>query len=146
MVVSEFAYRAAPEAARQLWHGVAGDSRTPEDVAAGADRLWGGLSTALGRWIGASGYHALLNRSLGIARAEHSCLGNLQCVGGEEALIAATARTHGAGEVAASMVTVATVLIDLLGRIVGDDMAIHLVNQVGTPSPRGVVSTQSEDA
>ena len=50
------------------------------------------------------------------------------------------------GGFAASMVTVATVLIDLLGRIVGEDMAIHLVNQVGTPSPRGVVSSYPEEA
>jgi len=35
------------------------------------------------------------------------------------------------------MVRVAAVLIDLLGRIVGEDMAIHLVNQVAAPGPRG---------
>jgi hypothetical protein len=145
--VSEFTFtfRAAPEAARQLWLDVAGEARTPEEVGTGADRLWGGLSFALGRWIGTSGYHALLNRALGIARAEHACLSTLSCAGGEAELITTTARKHGAGEVAASMVTVATVLIDLLGRIVGDELAIHLVNQVGTPSPRGVVSTRSRD-
>jgi hypothetical protein len=125
---------------------VAGDARTPEEVATGADRLWEELSARLGRWIGASGYNTLLSRALGIARSEHACLGNLACVGGEAALITTTARTHGAGEVADSIVTVATVLIDLLGRIVGEDMAIHLVNQVAAPSPRGIVSIQPEDA
>ena len=123
--------------ARQLWHTIAGDARTPEAVAAGADRLWNGLSIRLGRWIGASGYHALLNRALAIARSEHSCLHDLSCGGGEAAMVATTARAHGAGEVAESMVTVATVLIDLLGRIVGEDMSIHLVNQVTAPSPHG---------
>lgn len=144
--MSPVAAHAAPDAARQLWHTVAGDSRTPENVAAGADRLWGGLSVRLGRWIGASGYRALLNRALGIARSEHACLGDLSCIAGEASLVATTARTHGAGEVAESMVTVATALIDLLGRIVGEDMAIHLVNQMAAPSPRGIVSPQSEDA
>jgi hypothetical protein len=65
-----------------------------------------------------------------------ACLRNLSCVGGEVALVAKTARTHGAGEVAESMVRVAAVLIDLLGRIVGQDMAIHLLNQVAAPSTR----------
>ena len=127
----------ARDTARELWHTVAGDARTPDAVAAGADRLWSGLSVRLGRWIGATGYHALLNRALGVARSEHACLHDLSCGGEEASMVAMTARTHGAGEVADSMVTVATVLIDLLGRIVGEDMAIHLVNQVAAPSPRG---------
>jgi hypothetical protein len=135
--VSNIGAHSARDTARQLWHTIAGDARTPEAVAAGADRLWNGLSIRLGRWIGASGYQALLNRALGIARAEHACLHDLSCGGGEGAMVAMTARTHGAGEVAESMVTVATALIDLLGRIVAEDMAIHLVNQVTAPSPRG---------
>ena len=126
----------APDAARRLWLTIVGDSRAPDDIAAGADRLWGGLSALLGRWIGPSGYQALLNRALGIARSEHACLRDLSCVGGEAALVAKTAGKHGAGEIAESMVRVAALLIDLLGRIVGEDMAIHLVNQVAAPSPR----------
>ena len=135
--MSNLATPSASDAARRLWHNIAGDSRTPDDIATGADRLWGGLSARLGRWIGPSGYQALLNRALGIARSEHACLRDLSCVGGEAALVAKTALRHGAGEVAESMVRVAAVLIDLLGRIVGEDMAIHLVNQVAAPSPRG---------
>jgi hypothetical protein len=133
--VSNIGAHAARDTARQLWHTNAGDERTPETVAAGADRLWSGLSIRLGRWIGATGYHVLLNRAVGIALSEHACLHDLSCGGGEAALVATTARMHGAGEVAESMVTVATVLIDLLGRIVGEDMAIHLVNHVTSPSP-----------
>ena len=136
----------ARDTARQLWSNIAGDVRTPEAVAAGADRLWSGLSIRLGRWIGASGYQALLNRELRLARCEHACLNDLSCGGGEATMVAMTARTHGAGEVAESMVRVATELIDLLGRIVGEDMAIHLLNQTAPPSPRGIVSTQLEDA
>jgi hypothetical protein len=135
--VSNIGAHSAPDTARQLWTTIAGDARTPEDVAAGADRLWSELSMRLGRWIGASGYRALLNRALSIARSEHACLKDLSCGGGEAARVAMTARTHGAGEVAESMVTVATALIDVLGRIVGEDMSIHLVNQVAAPGPRG---------
>jgi len=135
--LSHLGAHSARDTARQLWDNIAGDVRTPEAVAAGADRLWSGLSIRLGRWIGASGYQALLNRALGIARSEHACLSGLSCGGEEAAMVAMTARTHGAGEVAESMVSVTTGLIGLLGRIVGEEMAIHLVNQVTPPSPRG---------
>ena len=135
--MSNLAAESALDAARRLWHTIVGDSRTPDDIATGADRLWGGLGARLGRWIGPSGYQALLNRALGIARSEHACLRDLSCVGGEAALVAKTAVKHGGGEVAESMVRVAAVLIELLGRIVGEDMAIHLVNQVAAPSARG---------
>src|SRR5688500_7753465 len=135
--MSNLATPSAADSARRLWHSIAGDLRTPDAVAAGADRLWSGLSERLGRWIGVAGYQALLNRALGITRSERACLADLACGGGEAALAATTARIHGAGEVAESMVQVATVLIELLGRIVGEDMAIHLVNQMAVPSPRG---------
>src|SRR5688500_4048663 len=113
--MSNFATHSASDSARRLWHAIAGDSRTPDAVAEGADRLWSGLSARLGRWIGAAGYQALRNRALGIARSERACLADLSCGGGEATLVATTARIHGGGEVAESMVRVATVLIELLG-------------------------------
>lgn len=40
------------------------------------------------------------------------------------------------------MVAAVAALIDLLGRIIGEEMAVRLVEQTGVPSPRGVVSTE----
>jgi hypothetical protein len=50
------------------------------------------------------------------------------------------------GDLADGMVAMVATLIDLLGRIIGEDMAVRLVEQAGAeterPSPRGVVSTE----
>jgi hypothetical protein len=107
------------------------------------------LRAGLGRWVGTTGYRALLDRAIRLARAENPALGSLSCHGGEEPVITAAVRAHGAGQVAAGMVVVVAALIELLGRIIGEEMAVRLVEQTGIekererPSPRGVVSTES---
>jgi hypothetical protein len=59
-------------------------------------------------------------------------------------MITAAVRAHGAGEVAAGLVASMAALIELLGRIIGEEMAVRLVEQVGMPSPRAVASTDTE--
>jgi hypothetical protein len=134
----------ATEAARGLWARTARDTSAPQEVAAAADRMCTQLRTGLGRWIGDEGYRALLDRALGLARAEHPALGGLSCLGGDEPLTATVVRAHGVVQVAGAMMALVAVLIELLGRIIGDEMAVHLVEQIGVPSPRGVVSTESQ--
>jgi hypothetical protein len=102
------------------------------------------------------GYRALLDRALIVVRAEHPALGSLSCYGGDEAMIATAVRAHGATSVAAGMVALVSNLGELLGRIIGEEMALRLVEQTGTPggpekenerpSPRGVMSTESRGA
>jgi hypothetical protein len=68
-------------------------------------------------------------------------------------MIAVAVRIHGAAEVAAGMVALVAVLVDLLGRIIGEDMAGRLVEETGVqtgkedkkerPRPSGVVSITS---
>jgi hypothetical protein len=134
---------AATDAARRLWARAAGNGSAPQEVGAAADRMCAQLRVGLGRWIGAEGYRALLERALGLARAEHPALGGLSCLGGDGAMMAAV-RAHGAGEVTAGLVASVAALIELLGRIIGEEMAVRLVEQVGMPSPRGAVNTETE--
>jgi hypothetical protein len=54
--------------------------------------------------------------------------------------VVSAVRTHGAPKVAAGMITVIATLIELLGRIIGEDMAVRLVEQTGAPSPREELS------
>jgi hypothetical protein len=141
---------AATEVARLLWTGAAGDTKSPDEVAAAVERTCIQLRAGLGRWIGAMGYRTLLDRALVLARAEHPALGSLSCYGGDEEMITAAVRAHGAAEVAAGMVALVAGLVELLGRIIGEEMAVRLVEQTGVqtgrdserPSPRGVVSTE----
>ena len=122
---------AATEVARRLWQGAVGDSNTPEDVAVAATRMCTELRVGLTRWVGAMGYRALLDRALLLARAEHPALGSLSCHGGDEPVTTAAVRAHSAAEVATGMVALVAALVELLGRILGEDMAVRLVEQIG---------------
>jgi len=140
---------AATEVARRLWQRAVGDSNTPEDVAVAATRMCTELRVGLTRWVGAMGYRALIDRALLLARAEHPALGSLSCHGEAEPVTTAAVRAHSAAEVATGMVALVAALVELLGRIIGEEMAVRLVEQIGierdgAPSPRGIVSTESK--
>jgi hypothetical protein len=128
--------------ARLLWARAAGNASTPIEVAEAAERVCIQLRAGLGRWVGATGYRALLDRALVRARAEHPAVGGLSCHGGEESTIASAVEERGAAEVEAGMVAVVAELTDLLGRIIGEEMALRLVEQTAKPSPRRIVSTE----
>lgn len=135
---------AATDAARRLWARAAGDTRTPEDVAAAAERMCTELRAGLERWIGTEGYRALLDRALGLTRAEHPALDGLSCLGGDAPVTTAAMRVHRESDMAAGMVALLAALIELLGRIIGEEMAVRLVEQIGTPSPREVECAETK--
>jgi hypothetical protein len=141
---------AATEVARRLWQSAVGDSNSPEDAAVAATQMCTGLRLGLTRWVGAMGYRALIDRALLLARAEHPALGSLSCHGEDEPVTTTAVRSYSAAEVATGMVALVAALVELLGRIIGEEMAVRLVEQSGMkretelPSPRGVVSTESK--
>ncbi len=137
---------AATEVARRHWARAAGDTSTPEEVAATAERTCTQLQAGLARWVGTEGYRALIDRALLLARAEHPALGSLSCHGGDEPVTTAAVRAHSADEVTAGMVVLVATLIDLLSRIVGEEMAVELVNQAVAASPRRASNTGTEGA
>jgi hypothetical protein len=141
---------AATEVARRLWERAAGDTDSPEEVAVAATHMCTELRAGLSRWVGSMGYRALIDRALLLARAEHPALGSLDCHGGDEPVTMSGVRAHSAAEVATGMVALVAALVELLGRIIGEEMAVRLVEQTGMskerkterPSPRGVVSAE----
>ena len=135
---------AATDAARRLWARVSGESNAPVDVAAAADRLFTQSGEGLSRWIGTEGYRTLHDRALRMARSEHPALDGLSCLGGDHAAIAATVRANGAAQMADGMVAWVAAMMDVLGRIIGEETAVRLVEETAVPSPRGVESTESE--
>jgi hypothetical protein len=126
---------AAIEVARRHWARAAGDTSTLEEVAAAAEHTCTQLQAGLARWVGTEGYRALIDRALLLARAEHPVLGGLSCHGGDQPATTAAVRAHSAAEVRAGMVALVATLIDLLSRIVGEEMAVELVNQAVTRGP-----------
>ncbi|MBA3343791.1 MAG: hypothetical protein H0T44_00615 [Gemmatimonadales bacterium] len=135
---------AATNAARRLWPRRPGDVSDPEEVAAAANRVCVQLRSGLARWVGSEGYRALLDRALGESAAHHPVLSSLSCHEGDEQAAVAAVRAYGSAEVAAGMVALVATLIDLLGRIIGEEMAVRLVEQSATPGPRRVSSTDRQ--
>jgi hypothetical protein len=134
----------ATDTARHLWSRAVGNARAPEQITAAAERVCTQLRAGLGRWIGDEGYRTLLDRAAGLVRAEHPALGGLACLRRDEPVATTSTRTHDAVELAAGMVALLATLIELLGRIISAEMAVHLVEQIGTPSVRGGVNADTE--
>jgi hypothetical protein len=99
------------------------------------------VSDGLSRWIGREGCRALFARALANARADgaHPVLdlvrvstGSVSCLDG----LAEGAARCGAEAAAVGAAAILSELIALLGRLIGDDMALSLLAR-SAPGPRG---------
>ena len=104
------------------------------------------LYRELSRWVGPDGCHALFTRALAQAQADHPALGQIQLRARSEPYIdgvAATIMAHGDAATAEAFESVLVHLVELLGRLIGDDMAMKLIERSlfasehgGTPPAR----------
>jgi hypothetical protein len=123
------------------------DSRRPDR--AGADTAARAAASAcehlyreLSRWVGPDGCHALFTRALAQAQAEHPALGKIQLRARSEPYIdgvAATIMAHGDAATADGLESVLVYLVELLGRLIGDDMAMKLIE-------RSILASKRSDA
>jgi hypothetical protein len=105
-------------------------------AAAACDQLYRELS----RWVGPDGCHALFTRALAQARTEYPALGQIQLRARSEPYIDGVAETimaHGDPATAEGLEAMLVHLIELLGRLIGDDMAIKLIERSLAASDRG---------
>jgi hypothetical protein len=130
----------AAETARQLWAHEGLDARAPEEMAAAAEQGCARLRAGLTRWIGSDGYRALVDRGLEQARAEHPALAGLQCQAGDVQGVAAMVGVHGAAQVREGILALVALLIDLLSRVIGEEIAVRLVEQAWAGSARPTAS------
>lgn len=124
--------RTAEELARRLLARDAPAEDAPDAVAAATDRVFGRVSANLSRWFGIDGTNALFTRALVRAQAGHPALANVR-YSGQSAVclerLAESARSHGADAAADGVAAILTALIELLGRLIGQDIAMRLVEQ-----------------
>jgi len=110
---------------------------TPARAAAAAgDRLYRELS----RWVGPDGCHALFTRALAQARTEYPALAQIQLRARSEPYIDGVAETimaHGDATTAEALESMLVRLVELLGRLIGDDMAMKLIERSLGGSERG---------
>jgi hypothetical protein len=95
-----------------------------------ADRVVRDLTRALSRPLGAQAYHALVARALAQSQKFHPALALLTIGSPLEPTLQGleqAAQRHGPDALVDGLVTLIAVLTDLLGRLIGEDMAVLLV-------------------
>ena len=122
--------------ARQLAHRLidrgrvdGADAPDPSQrTAAAFDRLYEDLA----RWVGLDGCHALFTRALGQARDEHSLLETIELHARSSPYLVGLPRTiaqHGPRKTAEALESMLVIVIELLGRLIGDDMTTKLIER-----------------
>lgn len=114
----------------------AGGETAARAAAAACDHLY----RALSRWVGSDGCHALFTRALAQARTEYPVLGQIQLRARSEPYIDGVAETimaHGNAATAEALESMLVRLVELLGRLIGDDMAMKLIERSLAASERG---------
>ena len=94
------------------------------------ERALADVADTLGRWFGPYGYHALLTRALVSTRVAHPALASLRVRAPLEPVLdglAEAARLSGAPAAVDGLVALVATVVDLLGRMVGADMAYQLL-------------------
>ena len=93
----------------------------------------------LSRWVGPDGCHALFKRALAETRATHPALERLQLRAHSDPYIEGVADAlaeHGEAAAADAFESLLFSLVELLGRLIGDDMASKLIERsLAAPKP-----------
>ena len=122
----------------------------PETVTESAERACERLARHLARWIGVDGTNALFARALVHAQPHHPALRNVRYSRGSVLRfegLTESAQTHGTAAAAESVAGILTALIELLGRLIGVDLAMQLIEQsTEATTPGKAPSTGGEDA
>jgi hypothetical protein len=118
-------------ARRLIDRGRAEGAASPDSahlVAATLDRLYLDLAV----WVGFDGCHALFTRALAEARAEHPPLQTIELHARSSPYVEGVAETierHDDRDTAEALESMLVILIDLMGRLIGDEMARNLIER-----------------
>ena len=124
--------------------GRPGDESGARAAAAACDHLYWELS----RWVGRDGCHALFTRALAQARTDYPVLEEIQLRPQSESYIDGVAETimaHGDAATAEALESMLTRLVELLGRLIGDDMAMKLIERSLAASERGATPDDRQE-
>ena len=118
--------------ARRVIDARRGDGAPSPDSAHSAGVAFDHLYQSLSRWVGLDGSHALFTRAHAKARTKHPLLSNIQLRARSTPYldgVAESANQHGAAETVEALESMLVVVIELLGRLIGDDMATKLIER-----------------
>jgi hypothetical protein len=124
--------REVQELTRRLVAREATQRDAPDAAAAAVQAACERAHQTLSRWLGANGSYALFTRALAQVQVDHPLLRDIRLRSHSEAGlegVTESIRVHGVAAVAAGLESLLVGLIELLGRLVGDDMAARLIEQ-----------------
>ena len=110
----------------------------PAAVASALQRVFARLSYSLRDAMGPAGYDALLLRALARAKRAHPALAMARPLSDPEIpsdTILAIIEAHGADAATDAMEALLVAFIDILSRLIGEDMAIRLIDPDVPQSP-----------
>ena len=113
---------------------IAREAAAAPNAAAAAYAAWQRAHALLARWLGPVGTEALFARALAQAQAEHPSLRSLHVtLGSDPGLdgLPEGIHTHGSDPVAAGLEAALANLFEILGRLIGEDMTMRLVDPDG---------------
>ena len=130
----------AREIAGRLISSRRSERKSGETAARAAAAACDNLYRELSRWVGSDGCHALFTRALAETRTEYPPLTQIQLRARSEPYIDGVAETimaHGDPATAEALESMLVRLVELLGRLIGDDMAVKLIERSLASSERG---------
>jgi len=130
----------ARQIARRLIDGRRSERTGADGEARAAAGACDSLYRELSRWVGSDGCHALFTRALVQAATEFPALSKIQLRARSEPYIDGVAETimaHGGDATAEALEALLVRLVELLGRLIGDDMAMKLIERSMAASERG---------
>jgi hypothetical protein len=117
-----------------------GKERSPKIEGAALQRMISRVFESLRDSMGVDGCNALLVRALARTEAEHPALKNIARLN-ENSIhldgVVASVDLHGVAAVTKALEALLAALIDALGRLIGEDMAIRLIDPDAPPSRSG---------
>ena len=136
----------ARQIARRLIGSRQSDRKPADSDARAAAAASDDLYRELSRWVGRDGSHALFNRALAQARLDYATLDRVQLRQRPAPYldgVAESIMSSGDAAVAEALESMLVHLVELLGRLIGDDMAAKLIERSIAAPDRG--STTSDD-
>jgi hypothetical protein len=123
---------AAQEIVRRLISSRAPRTKRADTAARAAAAACDNLYRELSRWVGTDGCHALFARALAETRPQYPALEKIQLRPRSEPYIEGIADSimaRGDPETAEALESMLIRLVELLGRLIGDDMAMKLIER-----------------
>lgn len=105
-------------------------SQSSPDTAAAVHAACERVYREIARWVGQNGSRTLFTRALAETQSEHPLLAGFTVSPGSESGLAGlpdSIQTHGSGATAAALESMLLTLLGLLGRLIGDDMVVTLI-------------------